>query len=496
MNWRVKLFTLIILTQIIPLLLLGVLVLYLGFSFDWILLALLLLLATIFAWGLKRYITKPLNDLAENISNVARGTLTLKAKEDMPGIFGSIAKSLNAIIGKLQEFVTRTQAETEVIVSEANRLRMILNSIKDGVIALDKDKRIILFNKAASTITGLRIEEVAGKHVNEVLPLTQRKQLILSDWFDESKDSDMRENVWEGVEFKSPEGPMVFDVEALYVGADLNGVRLMATFHNRTQEQQIEDMKVDFVALAAHELRTPVTIIRGYIEILEQEVGDQLDPEHREFIRRLDISASQLAGSINNILHVSNIEHGELSLNKQVANWKEIVLTACNDLNKKAQTQGKKLTVNIPDNLPKVSVDRVSITEVITNLVDNAIKYSERDKTIKIIVRKGDKSVVTEVIDEGVGIPENAMAKLFTKFYRSHRTRSSHRGTGLGLYMSRAIVEAHGGRIWVESKEGKGSTFGFELPEVDKDDPNSNNEDNSITRDVHGWIRSHSIYRS
>ncbi len=495
MSWRSKLLILVILVQVVPIGLLAVLVLYLGFSFDWMLLGLILVLSVIFAWGLKRYISKPLGDLAENINNVASGTLTIRAREDMPGIFGSIAKSLNSIIGKLQEFVTRTQAETEVIVSEANRLRMILNSIKDGVIALDKDKRIILFNKAASAITGLRIEEVAGKHVNEVLPLTQHKQLILNQWFDESKGSDMRENSWEGVSFQGPEGEMVFDVEASYVGADLNGVRMLVTFHNRTQEQQVEDMKVDFVALAAHELRTPVTIIRGYIEILEQEVGEQLDPEHREFIKRLDISASQLAGSINNILHVSNIEHGELSLNKQTANWKEIMLMACSDLDKKAKTQGKKLIVNIPDSLPKVSVDRVSITEVITNLVDNAIKYSERDKTIKVIVRKGDKSVITEVIDEGVGIPENAMAKLFTKFYRSHRTRSSHRGTGLGLYMSRAIVEAHGGRIWVESKEGKGSTFGFELPIVDKDSPEGDNEDNSITRDVHGWIRSHSIYR-
>lgn len=437
-----------------------------------------------------------LQKLQKQAQNAAEGDLRSRDIRRLPGPFGVIGDALNTIASKLQEFVNRTQAETELITAEANRLRMILNSIRDGVFALDRNKRIILFNKAASQMTGLSIDDVAGKHVNDVLPLTHHKELTISQWIDSCEGADMQQSAWEGVALSRPdEEEMLLDIEALYTGTDPNGVRTLITFHNRSQEQQIEDMKVDFVALAAHELRTPVTVIKGYIEILENEVSQQLDAKHQEFIHKLEVSANQLAGSINNILHVSHIEHGELNLNLEQARWSDIVEAVIDELNTKATTQGKQISADIPGSLPPVAVDRVSITEVLTNLIDNAIKYSSKGQevTVRVWSDENDQTVKTAVIDHGVGMPANAIDKLFTKFYRSHRTRSSHRGTGLGLYMSKSIIEAHGGRIQVESKEGKGSTFTFELPTVAKEDDQSDNE--NITRGVHGWIKNHSLYR-
>lgn len=453
------------------------------------------LLAAIFAAVWYAVITKPLRILETHTYAALEGNFLTAKRLPAGGLFAQAVDNVNRLVSKLQEALSRSQTEAEVIASDASRLRMILNSIKDGVLALDKNKHIILFNRAASSTTGLSIAEVAGRHINDVLPMMKSGSLVLSEWIDSCAGNEPLNKSWEGLVY-NPSGasePSIFDVDALYVGSDPNGVRTLVTFHNRTKEQQVEDMKVDFVALAAHELRTPVTIIRGYLEILQEEIGMKLDPEHREFIRRLGISTTQLSGSINNILHVSHIEHGELNLNLEQGDWQEIVSEACVDLTAKAESQGKKLVTEFGGKLPGVSVDKVSITEVISNLVDNAIKYSNRGQTVKVKVYKSDDGVITEVIDKGLGIPSSVLDKLFTKFYRSHRTRSSHRGTGLGLYVSKAIVEAHGGRIWVESREGKGSTFGFELPKVAKNDNDSDNSD--ITRGVHGWIKNHSLYR-
>lgn len=449
--------------------------------------------AVMLSYSLYISFRRKLTYLESAIEKIALGELGQTTELKLPGIFSSIASNLDKAGNKMQELVSRTQTETEVISAEANRLRMILNSIKDGVLAVDSNKHIILFNKAASDITGLNTEQVAGRHLNDVVPLQKNKHLVVSEWFDECIDTDMQQNNWDNVTFKTNEGEnLSLDVEALYIGTDPNGVRMLITFHNRTEEQQIEDMKVDFVALAAHELRTPVTIINGYLEILDQEVGPQLDPEHKEHIRKLEVSASQLSGSINNILHVSRIEHGELNINPEVSSWPEVVKPVVDELRNKARSQNKKLVLNIEKNLPQVSVDKVSINEVITNLIDNAIKYSHRGQQITVNVYRGENTVITEVVDQGVGMPENTISKLFTKFYRSHRTKTSHRGTGLGLYMSKSIIEAHGGRIWVESVEDRGSTFGFELPQVDK---NGQDSDNNITKGVHGWIKNHSLYR-
>lgn len=494
MHWKWRLFITISLATTLPLVLYIILAQQADHS-QWLTIGGALLLAFVLGWALYASISRPIEYISSEAEDMVEGNFQTTTRFDkISQPFGLIGDSLRVISNKLQEFASRTQAEADVISAEANRLRMILNSINDGVLALDSNKHIILFNKAASEITGLSINDVAGRHINDVMPLMKNKRLIVSEWFDTCQNSDMNEISWDGITLRKQDTEILqLDVDALYVGADPNGVRMLLTFHNRSEEQQIEDMKVDFVALAAHELRTPVAIIRGYLEILGQELEGQLSEEHREFIRKLDISATQLAGSINNILHVSHIEHGELNLQKEVSDWGEIVTNACSELNIKAHEQRKSIELIVDKDIPAVAVDKTSITEVLNNLIDNALKYSEPDSKVSVVIRHKKQTVSTEVIDRGIGIPPNAVGKLFTKFYRSHRTRTSHRGTGLGLYMSKAIVEAHNGHIWVESKEGEGSVFGFELPAVAK---RSDGEDNNdITRGVHGWIKNHSLYK-
>jgi signal transduction histidine kinase len=163
-----------------------------------------------------------------------------------------------------------------------------------------------------------------------------------------------------------------------------------------------------------------------------------------------------------------------------------------------ANVRGIQLTLKIDDKLPTVAVDRVSIYEVISNLIDNAIKYSGTSKKIDIrsyLNRNG--LVETTVKDYGVGIPEASISNLFQKFYRNHRSRAQIGGTGLGLYLSKTIMDAHSGHIWVRSKAGEGSVFGFSLQPYSQVASTQENQDNNdIVRNAHGWIKNHSLYRN
>jgi len=162
----------------------------------------------------------------------------------------------------------------------------------------------------------------------------------------------------------------------------------------------------------------------------------------------------------------------------------------------RAKVRGITLQLTVAPDLPKVGVDRLSVTEVINNLIDNAIKYSGTSKTIKIDSHlTQDGLVETTVQDFGVGIPSSIMPNLFSKFYRDHRNRAQIGGTGLGLYLSKAIVTAHGGNIWVRSKEGEGSTFSFTLQPYDRLADEQKNGNNELVRGAHGWIKNHSLYR-
>src|SRR5262249_15536139 len=155
------------------------------------------------------------------------------------------------------------------------------------------------------------------------------------------------------------------------------------------------------------------------------------------------------------------------------------------------------LKLHIADGLPTVGADRLSMQEVVSNLIDNAIKYSGQSKEILIDAHMNAEGYVeTTVQDKGVGVPASIMPNLFTKFYRDHRNRAQIGGTGLGLYLCKAFVSAHGGNIWVKSHEGQGSTFGFTLvPYTKLADEVKNNANQEITRSAHGWIKNHSLYR-
>jgi signal transduction histidine kinase len=256
---------------------------------------------------------------------------------------------------------------------------------------------------------------------------------------------------------------------------------------------------MSFLSISVHELRTPLTMLRGYIEVFEEELSESFDnnPELKDFMFKMSAAAQQLAAFVNNILNVARVDADHLVLELQEDNWGDIIRTSANNLALRAKVRGITLEFSIAPDLPTVGVDRVSIYEVMNNLIDNAIKYSGESKVIRIDAHMNAEGMVeTTVQDFGVGVPAGVMPNLFQKFYRNHRNRAQIGGTGLGLYLTKAIVTGHGGNVWVRSKEGEGSTFGFTVQPFSRlADERKNSNNKGIVRGAHGWIKNHSLYR-
>jgi signal transduction histidine kinase len=265
---------------------------------------------------------------------------------------------------------------------------------------------------------------------------------------------------------------------------------------DHTKQYSQDDQAVSFIALSVHELRTPLTLLRGYIEVFEEELGQSISPELQSFMQKMRVMSDQLTAFVNNILNVARVDDDQLELKLQSDDWSTVLKSAIELMSLRAKVRGIALKCQINLDLPPVGVDSLSIREVINNLIDNAIKYSGNSKTIEIKTYLNQEGMVeTTIQDYGVGIPTSVVPNLFTKFYRDHRNRAQIGGTGLGLYLSKAIVTAHGGSLWVRSQEGKGSTFGFTLLPYDKLAEAQKAGQQDITRSAHGWIKNHSLYR-
>ena len=364
---------------------------------------------------------------------------------------------------------------------------------------LDANETILFANQLAADYIGMHMEDLTGKNVYMVLDMAFPSENTFDKWLKDVKIKSATASMsWERVRLNVRDNhpTRLFDLAAYYNRNNPHKWETMLVLFDHTKQYSQDDQAVSFIALSVHELRTPLTLLRGYIEAFEDELAGKLSPDMDDFMQKMSASAQQLTAFVNNILNVARVDDDQLELQLQEEDWQPIVQSAINNMGLRAKVRGINLELTVAPNLPKVGADRLSITEVINNIIDNAIKYSGASKVIKIDSHlTQDGLVETTVQDMGVGIPSSIMPNLFSKFYRDHRNRAQIGGTGLGLYLSKAIVTAHGGNIWVRSKEGEGSTFGFTLQPYDKLADEQKNGNNEIVRGAHGWIKNHSLYR-
>lgn len=378
----------------------------------------------------------------------------------------------------------------------------LIEQLPLAVFVLNKDRVITAVNSAGSNFIGQAREQITGKSVYDVLRLSFTSSDTFDTWLDEtSKTRATDSRSWEHVRLslEDEKGTRQFDMAATFSKDDSAGNEVVIALFDRTASYDKEDQATSYVALAVHELRTPLTVLRGYIEVFEDELGDQLTPELKEFMRKMSAAAQSLTAFVSNILNVARVDENQLVLSLHEANWNEVLPSIVKDLELRASVRGKTLELDIEPNLPTVGIDRISMYEVISNLVDNAIKYSGQAHRIVIhSSRAKDGTINTEVEDFGPGMPESAMSGLFTKFYRSHRSKSSVGGSGLGLFLVKSIVTAHGGNVWVNSREGEGSgsRFGFSLQTYEAIKASGGDKTaDGIERQANGWIKNHSMYR-
>jgi PAS domain S-box-containing protein len=444
-------------------------------------------------------LARPVHRIRNAALEMASGNYKTRFHSHGAGEFQEIAQALDQLATRLQQILSQTASETAVIASERGKLHSVLNSMTDGVFALDKAGRIILFNKAASELTGRSIAEVAGQLAEKVMPFRSGGELVMTRWLASQPGTEHKIGQWKGLELYRSDGASLYvDVQAVVLNDDPNGIAALVTFHDLTKTHQLEQMKVDFVALAAHELRTPITEIKGYLDILTHEAKN-LSKSNREFLSRTMASANQLSGLMHNLLNVSRIEHGELGYQPEQLDYLAFTSDATSEFRLRAKEQHRHFKLVLPVNLPPLIADPTSLREVFTNLINNAIEHTTAGSgEITVTIKRHRDTIETAVSDNGTGIPSDAIPHLFTKFYRVGEMKSTTRGTGLGLYISRAIVEAHGGTIWVESEVGKGSSFIFRLPirqvAIPAESNDNNNRKHNFTRGTHGWIKNDSIH--
>lgn len=447
-----------------------------------------------------KYLTRPTKLIWQAILHI-----TPHASEQVPAPqleslkFGK--DLVTTLTSQLYQFATVADTVSSKLEKKGEDLanNPVASNLPLPLLVLDKEQNIIYANAAAQTYLGISAADLIGKNMYNLLDMSFKTKDTYDTWLNNARANTVTDShAWSHIKLSVPDTKktLLLDLAACYSKASPVGFETCLIMFDHTKQYGQEEDSASFVTMAVHELRTPLTLLRGYIEALEEDLDGKLPDNDVDFLHRMDAAGQQLAAFVNNILNVARVEDDQFMIQLHEEKWPDIVAAVVNDMRLRAGTKGIEIETSIAPDLPTVGVDKISIYEVLANLLDNAIKYSVDSK--KIIVKSyqtQDGLVETTVQDFGVGIPESVVPNLFDKFYRNHRTRVQISGTGLGLYLSKAIVTAHSGNIWVRSKEGEGSIFGFTILPYAKLSAASKGQTDDFTRTAHGWIKNHSLYR-
>lgn len=351
-------------------------------------------------------------------------------------------------------------------VRERQQFEAIIEQSADGVMIVDGRWRITTFNRAMEQLSGWSREEAIGRPCAEVLAIknAQGVNICLVDCPLQRRPIDQNPIIEGWVEGRDGRRRYVQSRYAPQRGPLGELVGAIANVRDVTERKIEEEMQSTFFSVISHELKTPVSIIKGYAETLARTDATWDAATIADALQIIIEESDRLASQIQDLLDASRLQAGGLRL--EMSDW-GIQQLAAQVAERFAPQAGERFTfeLRIPADLPAVHADHERVREVLENLVSNAVKYSPEGGTIRISARiDGDRAVVS-VADQGIGIAPDEQRKLFRRFYRvDNRLKRTTQGAGLGLFLARAIVEAHGGRIWVESQPGRGSRFSFTLP--------------------------------
>lgn len=325
----------------------------------------------------------------------------------------------------------------------------LIDLVSIGVVLVGDDGIIRSINSRGQRLLKVTKEEVLGKRV-DMLPLRTPLYKVLS------------ENCREMPQELAVNGSLLL-VRSTEVVLE-NGVSAeLVEFRDVTEEKRERRQREEFVAMMAHDLKSPLTVMMGYIQAMKGEMLGKVDQSLQSCLEELDRNSYRLLGMIDDVLDAYRLEVGLVSVNQEFSDLQAVLASCCRDLAREAEIQGIQFSSVIKPDIPAVRVDRKQIIRVFSNLVGNAIKFTPRKGSVSLTAERRGETVAVTVADTGIGIPEADLHRVFNKYYRASSARG-YKGTGLGLAISKAIVEAHRGTIEVESREGTGSRFTVILP--------------------------------
>ena len=379
--------------------------------------------------------------------------------------FGDKGESL-IMKGTFQD-ITKEVEDTDKIEQERVKDEAILSSIADGLFMVDQNGTIELINNAAENIFGYKKGEVLGKKITDVFPIKSKEGNGIESDKRPALMSLQSQKVSTGIYQYTRKDKSSFPAAITVAPVILHGKAIGAieVFRDVTREQNVDRMKTEFISLASHQLRTPLSAIKWFIEILQDGNVGELTAEQKEMTTNIELSNERMIALVNALLNVSRIESGRIIVDPQPTDMKKLIEEVIKEVKPKISAKKQKLILSIHENLPVISIDPDMVRQVYLNLLTNANKYTPNEGEITIIISKKGEEIISQISDNGYGIPLKDHAKVFEKFYRGDNVmKLITDGNGLGLYLVKAIVESSGGRIWFTSEENKGTSFMFSIP--------------------------------
>ncbi|MCX7703971.1 MAG: ATP-binding protein [Planctomycetota bacterium] len=404
------------------------------------------LLALIIGFFVLRHLTHSICEMKEVAQAIASGELSRRASTIASGEIGELGKALNEMSDALKEKI-------ENLSRGKSQIETIISSMADGLVALDSEGTIVLANKRAEHLLGCTL--TPGRRLSEIVrndevTVLVKKALSGSDT--------------ESTHISTPSGYELELCTSSIPQPQHRGV--LVIIRDVTEMRRLDNMRKEFVANASHELRTPVSLIRGYVETLN--AGAAEDPvKRKQFLSVLEKNVNQLSNLIEDLLKLSSLDAGKMVRKEEKVDIRQLAFEVTEQFKELARKKELSLTFKSVEPHLMVIGDSALIRQAITNLVDNAVKYTNSGGSVTVEVRSENRQIFVEVTDTGIGIEKEHLPRIFERFYRVDKSRSRDLGgTGLGLSIVKHVVSAYGGEVSVQSEPGKGSKFTVALPQA------------------------------
>ncbi|MCP1146599.1 cell wall metabolism sensor histidine kinase WalK [Lysinibacillus endophyticus] len=392
-------------------------------------------------------ITKPILDMRRQAQAMSRGNFSRKVRVYGNDEIGQLAIAFNHLTNRLQEATSTTEAERR-------KLASVLSNMTDGVIATDRKGKVILINDPALNFLNVTRETMLNRPITSVLGVDQEYSFEDLIYMKDSLN----------LNFSTQDEPLILRANFSVIQKETGFVNgLITVLHDITEQEKIEMERREFVANVSHELRTPLTTMRSYLEALADGAwrDENIAPT---FLNVTQTETERMIRLVNDLLQLSKMDSRDYKLNREFVEFNKF-FNRIIDRFEMSKSQNVTFSRFIPDTSYFVEIDTDKLTQVIDNIISNALKYSPDGGNIRFGCTVQDNMLKVMISDDGMGIPKENVNRIFERFYRVDRARSrAMGGTGLGLAIAKDMIEAHGGKIWAESEEGVGTTIFFTLP--------------------------------